>query len=120
MYKTLDIKWLNVLNFHTIDWLYRRLQEVGNSFQSRISFKIPSNFVALAAHNDRLVIHFSDSRCISEIQKILDEWEKKMGVPMLERHYLRTEVVMDQKGTSFSDLIARHYAMELATGMYSV
>ncbi len=79
MYKTLDIKWLNVLNFHTIDWLYRRLQEVGNSFQSRISFKIPSNFVALAAHNDRLVIHFSDSRCIPEIQKILDEWEKRWG-----------------------------------------
>ena len=45
---------------------------------------------------------------------------KKMGVPMLERHYSRTEVAMDQKSTSFSDLIARHYAMEFATGMYSV
>ena len=85
-----------------------------------MSFKIPGNFILLASHNDRLVIHFSDQHCISAIQNILAEWEREMGMPMLDRSYSRTEIAADRHDTSFSDFIAQHYAKQLLTGKYSI
>ena len=118
-YRTLDAQKLEALNFDTIDWLYQRLQQIGKKFESRVNFKIPSGFTAFVAHNDNLVVHASDERCINEIQDILYEWERTMGVPMLGRHYSRTELAVDRNQNSFSNFIAQHYAEQLLTGKYS-
>ena len=119
-YRTLDAQKLEVLNFDTIDWLYQRLQQIGKKFESRVTFKIPRGFTAFAVHNDNLVVHASGERCINEIQDVLDEWERTMGVPMLGRHYSRTELAVDRKQNSFSSFIAQYYAEQLLRGKYSI
>ena len=119
-YRTLDAQKLEALNFGTIDWLYQRLQQIGNKFKSHVTFKIPRGFTAFAAHNDNLVVHASDERCMNEIQYVLDEWERTMGVPMLSRHYSRTKLAVDRNQNSFSSFIAQHYAEQLLTGKYSI
>ena len=57
---------------------------------------------------------------MNEIQDVLDEWERTMGVPMLSRHYSRTELAVDRNQNSFSSFIAQHYAKQLLTGKYSI
>ena len=66
------------------------------------------------------MVHASDERCMNEIQDVLYEWERTMGVPMLGRHYSRTELAVDRNQNSFSNFIAQYYAKQLLTGKYSI
>lgn len=57
---------------------------------------------------------------MNEIQYVLDEWERTMGVPMLSRHYSRMKLAVDRNQNSFSSFIAQHYVEQLLTGKYSI
>lgn len=95
-----------------LDELFFELQKISQKYHTNFSFKIPNSFIGLYGSADNIVIHFSDSRAISDVQKILENWSNKYSINFLKRGFGRTEIAADPIGSSFSDYIANYYALK--------
>lgn len=95
-----------------LEELFSEFQKVSQKYQCNISFKIPRKFSGLYAGSDNIVVHFSDSNAIGEVQSILIKWSERNNVNFLKRDFSRTEIAADHNNTSFSDYIAHYYAIK--------
>ena len=89
--------------------LGKRLQTIKTEYN--ISFKVSTSVISLASHIDSIVIHFSDSNIINEVEKIVYDIANKNNLKYEDRSkYLRTSIGRDSNDTSDTDELSKRFA----------
>jgi len=106
IYLTIPIKWYEYVS--KIYQLAKRINELANETNDKISLKVPNSMLWFLSHSDSLVIHFKNKDNKEIIEMILEEWKNSNWIKEEKRNLWRTKFAVDSNDSSFSQLVANN------------
>lgn len=106
IYLTIPIKWYEYVS--KIYQLAKRINELANETNDKISLKVPNSMLWFLSHSDSLVIHFKNKDNKERIEMILEEWKNSNLIKEQKRNLWRTKFAVDSNDSSFSQLVSNN------------
>ncbi|NDK08425.1 hypothetical protein EOM39_04220 [Candidatus Gracilibacteria bacterium] len=106
IYLTIPIKGYEYVS--KIYQLAKRINELANETNDKISLKVPNSMLGFLSHSDSLVIHFKNKDNKERIEMILEEWKNSNLIKEQKRNLGRTKFAVDSNDSSFSQLVSNN------------
>jgi len=106
LYLTIPIEWYEYVS--KVYQLAKKINELANETNDKISLKVPNSILWFLSHSDSLVIHFKNKDNKEKIEMILEEWKKSNWIKEENRNLWRTKFAVDSNDSSFSQLVANN------------